>query len=272
MTTLLEADSHFAFGENWRSFARLLDDRRIQEAERGMRRLFPNDELKDAHFLDIGCGSGLSSLAAARMGAAEIEAVDIDPDSVAATQATLSKYAPLCRKIVNVRSVFDFENHAPGTFDVVYSWGVLHHTGDMWRAIRTAASLVKPQGYFAIAIYRRTPLCGFWRWEKTVYSKAPKWLQALIRAVYKSALAVREVRHGRTLSKYVREYHSSRGMDCAHDIHDWLGGYPYESASAGSIRSFLDELGFTVIREFVEPPGNGITGSGCDEFVAVRRA
>jgi 2-polyprenyl-6-hydroxyphenyl methylase/3-demethylubiquinone-9 3-methyltransferase len=272
VTNLLEAETHFAFGENWQSFAKLLDDRRIIEAETGMRRLFPEGELRGAKFLDIGCGSGLSSLAAARLGAAEIEGVDIDANSVAATQETLARYAPSCRRHVSVRSVFDFEREPGARFDVVYSWGVLHHTGDMWRAIRIAASLVKPGGHLAIAIYRKTPLCGFWTREKTFYSKAPGPVQAAIRAVYKSVLALREWRHGRKLSTLVQEYHSSRGMDWSHDVHDWLGGYPYESASAESIRSFLGGQGLDVIREFSEPPGNGITGSGCDEFVAVRRA
>jgi len=272
VTNLLEAESHFAFGENWQSFARLLDDRRILEAENGMRRLFPNGELEGVRFLDIGCGSGLSSLAAARLGAAEIEGVDIDANSVAATQETLARYAPACRRRVSVRSVFDFEREPAGQFDVVYSWGVLHHTGDMWRAIRIAASLVKPRGYLAIAIYRLTPLCGFWTREKAFYTKAPKPVQAAIRGFYKFVLAAREWRHGRTLSAHIRDYHSSRGMDWSHDVHDWLGGYPYESASAESIKSFLGGRGFDVIRVFAEPPGNGITGSGCDEFVAVRRA
>jgi 2-polyprenyl-6-hydroxyphenyl methylase/3-demethylubiquinone-9 3-methyltransferase len=271
VTNLLEAESHFAFGENWQSFAKLLDDRRIIEAENGMRRLFPDGELRGARFLDIGCGSGLSSLAAARLGAAEINGVDIDPNSVAATQETLSRYAPLCRRHVSVRSVFDFEREAGGQFDVVYSWGVLHHTGDMWRAIRIAASLVKPGGRLAIAIYRLTPLCGFWAWEKAVYTRAPKPVQAAIRGIYKGVLALREWRNGRTLAAHIREYHSSRGMDWSHDVHDWLGGYPYESASAESIGAFLGDLGFDMIREFSEPAGNGITGSGCDEFVAVRR-
>lgn len=272
MTNLLEAETHFAFGENWQSFAKLLDDRRILEAENGMRRLFADGELRGARFLDIGCGSGLSSLAAARQGATEIVGVDIDANSVAATQQTLAKYAPSCRRQVSVRSVFDFEREPGAQFDVVYSWGVLHHTGDMWRAIRIAASLVKPGGHLAIAIYRLTPLCGFWTWEKAVYTKAPKSVQALMRGMYKSVLALREWRHGRSLSAHIRQYHSSRGMDWSHDVHDWLGGYPYESASAESIRTFLGGLGFDTIREFSEPPGNGITGSGCDEFVAVRRA
>ena len=84
-------DRHFAFGENWTSFAHLLDERRIEQAELALQRLFPDGELSGARFLDIGCGSGLSSLAAARMGVAEIDAVDIDPQSVAATRDMRSR-------------------------------------------------------------------------------------------------------------------------------------------------------------------------------------
>lgn len=68
MPDLTEADQHFAFGENWKSFTHIIDEGCIAEAENGMRRLFPNGELAGARFLDIGCGSGLSSLAAARLG------------------------------------------------------------------------------------------------------------------------------------------------------------------------------------------------------------
>lgn len=270
MNSLLGAEEHFAFGENWKSFVHLLDDKRIENAENGLRRLLPNDELKGKRFLDIGCGSGLSALAALRLGAASVDAIDIDADSVAATKATLSRYAPDHRWSARVGSVFDLTPAPQTGYDIVHSWGVLHHTGDMWRAIKMAASQVGPGGRFVLSLYNKTPSCGFWTWEKEFYSKAPNFVQATLRGAFKSVKFSRMLLTGENPFAYVRDYHTNRGMDWSHDVHDWLGGYPYESASPESVRSFLHGLGFTMLREFLIPPGRGILGSGCNEFVAIR--
>ena len=125
-------------------------------------------------FLDIGCGSGLNALAALSLGAASVTAVDIDENSVSTTQALLAARAPNPNWSAKLASVFDMTPDTFGTFDVVYSWGVLHHTGSMWKAIDCAARLVSPGGLYAIAIYTKTPLCGFWQYEKAFYSKSPK--------------------------------------------------------------------------------------------------
>jgi 2-polyprenyl-3-methyl-5-hydroxy-6-metoxy-1,4-benzoquinol methylase len=270
MTSMLEAEAHFAFGENWRSFVQLLDEKRIQEAVAGMRRLFPAGELQGAHFLDIGCGSGLSSLAAIRLGAAKIDAVDIDSNSVATTTEVLSRFVPAECWSATVESVFNLNTTKRPLYDVVYSWGVLHHTGDMWRAIDVAASMVKPGGQLAIALYMATPACGFWTREKKFYSRAPGIVQAAIRMLYKSAWALNTVLHGRNPLAIIRNYHSNRGMDWSHDVHDWLGGFPYESASPEQVQDFLGQRGFRIVREFLLPPGRGTFGTGCNEFVAVR--
>jgi 2-polyprenyl-6-hydroxyphenyl methylase/3-demethylubiquinone-9 3-methyltransferase len=267
----LAVENHFEFGKNWQSFARLLDDRRIQEAVSGLERLFPDGELKDKHFLDIGSGSGLSTLAAARLGVAAIEAIDIDPNSVSTTRAVLEVHAGNCRWSAGTASVFDLDPAETGRYDVVHSWGVLHHTGDMWRAVRIAASLVKPGGLLAVALYRKTVSCPFWKAEKKFYAHAPRAVRAAIRTVYASGYFLDLLLRKRcTPWRHIREYRR-RGMDWWHDLHDWLGGYPYESAAPEEVRSFLRQLGFTMVREFVEPNGAwGLWGSGCDEFVARR--
>lgn len=163
---LSSVESHFKFGENWRSFVDTLSERSIEEAERGLARLFPKGELRGHRFLDIGCGSGLHMLAAQRLGAAEIVGFDLDRVSAQTAQALLSAHASSRNWSVNVRSVFDLDPRRDSAYDVVYSWGVLHHTGDMWSAIRKAAAMVAPGGYLALALYRHTPLCGLWRVER----------------------------------------------------------------------------------------------------------
>lgn len=207
------------------------------------------------------------------MGAADIFAADIDPNSVAATKETLARYAPNARSHAEVKSIFDFSPERDGQFDVVYSWGVLHHTGDMWRAIRIAASMAKPGGLFAVALYRKTPMCGFWTQEKKIYSKAPRLVQATMRVPYKALWIAQEYfRLSGKPFEQIRNWRSRRGMSWSHDVHDWLGGYPYKSATAESVRTFLDSLGFDIVREFAKPPDFGLRGTGCDEFVAKRRA
>lgn len=144
---LTSVDTHFAFGKNWAAYAEKVTAAEIAEAERGLIRLLGSERLDGERFLDIGCGSGLHSLAALRLGAREVVAVDLDPDSVATTQALLDRHAPRGAVFrVEAVSVFDLRPEAMGTFDTVYSWGVLHHTGDMERAIRCAAAMVGTEG------------------------------------------------------------------------------------------------------------------------------
>src|SRR5262245_43707281 len=133
-SSLKDVSEHFAFGENWASYASLIDEDRVASAEQGLVRLLGAGGLAGKSFLDIGCGSGIHSLAALRLGAKSILATDLDPMSVATTQRTLSSHAAgaawACREV----SVFSLDPAREGTFDIVYSWGVLHHTGAMYDA------------------------------------------------------------------------------------------------------------------------------------------
>src|SRR6266480_5789396 len=129
---LIDQRSHFAFGKNWASYARLVTDAQVEEAIAGLRRL-AGGALEGKRFLDIGCGSGLHALAALRLGASEVVALDIDSDSVATTRNLLTKYAAGGCWSTQQVSVFDLQPDSTGSYDLVYSWGVLHHTGDLYR-------------------------------------------------------------------------------------------------------------------------------------------
>ncbi len=263
----MDLSSHFAFGENWASFAQRLNWEQICEAENGLVRLLGKDGLRGKNLLDIGCGSGLPALAAARLGASRVVAVDIDPKCVETAQQLLNRYVPDLDWEVRPLSVFDLTPEHFGTFDVVYSWGVLHHTGAMNEAIKRAARLVNPRGLLALALYRSTRMCGFWKWEKRWYSKASPRAQRLAQQTY-----VAVMRAAFWVARRELKRKSGRGMDYWHDLHDWLGGYPYESISAEDVDSVMRRLGFDCERRFIEPFSTGLFGSGCNEYVYRCRA
>ena len=264
---LKEATTHFAFGQNWASYAKLIKEPQIEEAERGLQKLIPAAELKDRSFIDIGCGSGLHALAATRLGVGRILATDVDADSVATTRALLTQHKPAVHWQAEQISVFDLDPTQHGSFDIVYCWGVLHHTGDMWEAVKKAAAMVAPGGLLALALYRTTKSDAFWRRAKRWYAHASPAGQWLARACYLVVYIALMLRSGRSFRAFVANY-KSRGMDFRHDVHDWLGGYPYETTLCPEVDRRLKALGFKAERIFAEPIiARGLLGSGCDEYV-----
>ena len=261
-------DVRFGFGENWASFLKGLDEARIIEAERSIASLLSRHRLDGLDFLDIGSGSGLFSLAARRLGA-RVRSFDYDAASVECTTKLRARHFPSDPDwAIDRGSVLDEEFlRQLGRFDVVYSWGVLHHTGDMLSALKLASACVKPLGLFVFALYRKTRLCWAWKIEKRWYaagSPATQQLarQAFIRLMHSSFLVT-----GRDFKTYVANYKSLRGMDFHHDVHDWLGGYPYESIRPSEVAALMSQLGFSHVRSTTRPYSIGLLGSGCDEFV-----
>jgi 2-polyprenyl-3-methyl-5-hydroxy-6-metoxy-1,4-benzoquinol methylase len=260
----------FEFGANWRKFLALLNDARINEAESSLKRMLGVEDLRGRSFLDIGSGSGLFSLAARRLGA-RVHSFDYDPQSFACTRELRRRYfAEDADWRVEQGSVLDETfMRALGVFDVVYSWGVLHHTGEMWRALEHAAWPVAPGGKLFIAIYNDTGTqARRWRWIKRKYNELPRPLRTPF------ALAVSAPEEGKSLlrallklrpQEYVRtwtEYERNRGMSHWRDIIDWVGGYPYEFATPEEIFDFYRARGFELTKMHC-----GGVGLGCNEFV-----
>ena len=274
LSDLTRLESHFRFGENWASFSLAIDERKIALARKELAKLLQTDDLRGRSFLDIGSGSGLHSLAALQLGASHVTAIDIDPDSVATTAKLLAAAHPTKNWTVIEKSVF--ETRDLGKFDIVYSWGVLHHTGDMHKAIVAATACVAPNGILCIALYAKTLSCSFWRLEKRFYAKASKPVQKALAFVFiqwtrlVGTLAL--LRHGRLFSMKERILaHSYRGMQFHTDVHDWLGGYPYESIDPPSLRAFMGSLHFHEVHCILVPGRRtGLLGSGCDEYVFQR--
>jgi SAM-dependent methyltransferase len=270
MNTPTCVSTRYEFGQNWKKFANELSAASIEQAALGLARLLPAEEISGRDVLDIGCGSGLHALAALRLGASSVTAIDIDEDSVATTRQVLSLHAPPgANWSATVKSVFDLEDMPQ--FPVVYSWGVLHHTGDMYGAIRCAADRVAPGGGLYLALYRKTPMCRLWRAEKWLYTNAPNWGRRSLEIGYVAAFRLAMAIQGRNFRDYVASYVRNRGMHWMTDVRDWLGGYPYESISKDEMLSFTQELGLLAIRLFCRRPGIGLFGTGCDEY-ALRKA
>ena len=262
----------FGFGDNWLDFARDLGAEQIVEAEKSVRDLLGRDSLAGASFVDVGSGSGLFSLAARRLGA-RVHSFDYDLDSVRCTQRLRDLHCPGDRDwTVERGSALDRDYlRTLGTFDIVYSWGVLHHTGAMHDALDGASTLAGPGGLFAFALYRRTLLCGLWRLEKRWYAGTSAAAQRRSRAVYVALLRLRFRLAGGDFGSFVASYKRQRGMDFEHNVHDWMGGYPYESISPPEVETVMQRLGFTRVDSTTSPAGIGLFGSGCDEYL-YRRA
>jgi SAM-dependent methyltransferase len=265
-------EAMFKFGQNWSDYVKRVGRPEITEAVRGLARLL-GAEVSGKSFLDVGCGSGIHSLAALELGAREVVAFDVDPHSTAAAEELLSRYAKAGgRWRVYRTDLFEVAATEWGRFDIVYAWGVLHHTGDVRRAIRHCATLVAPGGMFAIALYRKTWLCWLWRAEKRWYARAKPSAQAAARRFYLGLFALGLWITGRSLKRYAENYVGNRGMSFYHDVHDWLGGWPYESLTPTEVNRIMCGLGFVRLRSFVRNGrlfgrDIGLFGSGCDEYV-----
>jgi 2-polyprenyl-3-methyl-5-hydroxy-6-metoxy-1,4-benzoquinol methylase len=261
-------ERRFSFGENWLAFLEHLDDERIAEAERSLRALCGLDQFDGKSVLDIGSGSGLFSMAARRLGAV-VHSLDYDPQSVAGTQKLKDLFFPDDTSwIAEQGSILDQAYVATlGTYDIVYSWGVLHHTGAMYDAIANAASCVNTSGLFVFALYRKTRLCGLWKVEKRWYINAQPAAQKLARSLFITSLQLKFLVMRQDFAAYVANYRGSRGMSFSHDVHDWMGGYPYESIAPAEVTVLMSRLGFEHVRSSVQPYSTGIFGSGCDEYV-----
>lgn len=261
--------SRFSFGGNWLRFLEVLNESRIKQAEKSLCEMLKVDDLQDKTFLDIGSGSGLFSLAARRLGA-KVHSFDYDPQSVACTTELKRRYfLDDPDWLVESGSVLDAEYlQSLGQWDIVYSWGVLHHTGSMLEALNNASSLVRDEGKFFIAIYNDQGRSSvLWLKIKQAYNRLPQGLRGLI--LWPTALRLwgptmlRDLLKGKpfqTWSNYSEE--SLRGMSAWRDVVDWVGGLPFEVATPELIFHLYRDQDF-MLEELKTCAG----GHGCNEFV-----
>ena len=264
----------FEFGKNWSKFLRVLNDERIAESENALKAMLHVDSLQDKRFLDIGSGSGLSSLAARRLGAT-VYSFDYDPQSTACTRELKRRYfSDDSNWIVEQGSVLDANYiKSLGQFDIVYAWGVLHHTGRMWDALSYAALPVKPSGILFLSIYNDQGKWSLiWRFIKKTYNVLPNALRlpfALLVMIPREMLyaVYLVIFYGpQCYIKSWTDYSKRRGMSRWHDMIDWVGGYPFEVAKPEAIFDFYRDRGFMLVRL-----KTNTGGLGCNEYVFERR-
>jgi 2-polyprenyl-3-methyl-5-hydroxy-6-metoxy-1,4-benzoquinol methylase len=267
----VQVGDRFEFGKNWKRFLSRLDEKRIAEAEASLLEMLGASCLQGKSFLDIGCGSGLFSLAARRLGAS-VYSFDYDPECVGCTQDLKRRFFPddAQWRIEEASALSSDYLDRLGLFDIVYSWGVLHHTGAMWEALANAGRLVKPQGgQLFIAIYNdQGRTSSLWRTIKRAYNRTPRQLRFAIlwpiTLYYFLSASTSDLLSRRPL-RALSTNTGTRGMNFWTDVVDWVGGYPFEVAKPEQIFAFYRGRRFTLER-LVTCGGR----MGCNQYVLTR--
>ena len=264
----------FEFGKNWQRFLSILDEDRILEAERSLKQMLEIDNLHGKSFLDIGSGSGLFSLAARRLGA-KVYSFDYDSLAVECTAELKRCYFPNDPSwavqqgdILNVDYLKSLD-----TFDIVYSWGVLHHTGAMWRAMENVIPSVTLGGKLFISIYNdQGNASRRWRILKKFYNKSSNIIRfilvllvGLLWIIRTSLVRLSHLQNPLPFKEWA-DTKKERGMSVWHDLVDWVGGYPFEVAKPEEVFDFYRQRGFELVR--LKTRGGGL---GCNEYVFVRK-
>jgi SAM-dependent methyltransferase len=270
----------FEFGENWSRFLSTLDDQRVEVAKQSLQTLIQVDDFRKLRFLDAGSGSGLFSLAASQLGA-EVTSFDLDKNSVECTRLLKERFslgANSWSVLEGSLADRDFLNSL-GSFDVVYCWGVVHHTGDMWNCVENLLPLVKPGGRIVLAIYNdESYISRIWDRVKRTYQKLPKFIRPVYVAAVGSfaffnrlivtamACCLRLFTFKNPFIPFMNWANEtkSRGMSSWYDLVDWVGGWPFEVAKPEAVFRFMRDRGFT-LQDFTTSGGHG-----CNEFVFIR--
>lgn len=254
----------FDFGSNWQAFSdRFIDRHRLDVATRSLQSLLEKDTLTGVTFLDVGCGSGLFSIAAYELRASRVTGIDINPWCIAVSERNRDRLVPGAPINFAQASVLSPETlDAFGFFDVVYAWGSLHHTGAMWDAIHNVAARVNVGGSLIMAIYNKHFTSPLWNAIKWLYNQLPSLVQRIMVVLFAGIIYL-----AKFLVTWRNPLDKERGMDFWVDVIDWVGGFPYEYATPDDIEKFVRARGF-LLRRYVAAQ----VPTGCNEFVFIRSA
>jgi SAM-dependent methyltransferase len=261
------AEMRFEFGKNWQRFVRRYVTReRCDIAKQRLLKFTGRDSLRGVDFLDIGCGSGLHSLAAYEAGADRVFSFDYDPHSVAATSVLRQSAGNPSNWHLERGDVLHKHYIAElGKWNFVYCWGVLHHTGDVWQAIHNAQSIVAAGGMFYVALYSSDVVSpeaqNFWLEKKHDYNKSGRLKRAYMMWWYIWTYQMQsQWRRFPEFARRAAAYKVNRGMNIFSDIRDWLGGWPMQYVADQKVVDLLEQqCGFELV--------NVSTGEACTEFL-----
>lgn len=237
----MKKDTAFSFGKNWEDFIKRNFSEEIVEISKShILNFLEVPDLKNKSFLDVGCGSGLSSLAAYRAGASKIFSFDIDEYSVKTTlklremEGNPQNWKVTKGSILDTQFISEIEKS-----DIVYSWGVLHHTGAMWEAIRNTMTFLNDDSLLYIGLYVTTPKSAYWLEVKKKYNISGDLVKnfMVLKHVVRHYILHDLVRLQNPVNRF-KEYRKKRGMSIITDVKDWLGGYPYEHAKIEEVYKY----------------------------------
>jgi SAM-dependent methyltransferase len=145
----------------------------VAEARRLILSLVPVSMIRAHDVLDAGCGAGDYSAAMADLGAQQVVGLDVSIHSL--------QHA----KYLTAQGEFDQANlcdlpYHSESFDVIWSWGVLHYVPDSQAALREIVRVLRPGGVAVIHTLR----AGLWSslelGTAKVFSAAPSWVESLV--------------------------------------------------------------------------------------------
>jgi ubiquinone/menaquinone biosynthesis C-methylase UbiE len=113
--------------------------------------------------LEVGIGAGSDFIQWVRAGA-KAYGIDITEEAVEHTKQRLSLFNLKAEEV----KVSDAENipYENNTFDLVYSWGVIHHSPNTEKALAEIIRVTVPQGRIKLMIYNRHSIYAFYKYLK----------------------------------------------------------------------------------------------------------
>jgi SAM-dependent methyltransferase len=136
------------------------------------------DETRGKRVLEIGVGLGADHQRFAQAGA-DLSGIDLTERAVEHTSRRLALFGLRSNLAVGDAERLDFPDNS---FDVVYSWGVLHHSPDTPRAIREVHRVLKPGGSARIMIYHKWSIIGLMLWLRYGLGRLRPWTS--LRQIY----------------------------------------------------------------------------------------
>src|SRR3989344_8051257 len=248
----MKEENKFEFGKNWHKFlSNSFSVEALKASKNRLSEFLAPISLENKTFVDFGSGSGLHSLSALELGASKVVSIDADFEAVRCAES-LRENSPYDEKWqIKEGSLLDQDFLSSlGFFDIVYCWGVAHHTGDMWQALQNISKNVKNGGLFFVAIYNFVEGRGgshMWHQVKKLYNQSPYFIKKIMEWVYISYNFLILILHLKNPFTVIKNYKTKRGMAWKTDLVDWLGGYPYEYASVKQIFDFYKKRGFELV-------------------------